>query len=91
MNELPPRWLTPDDAARYVGVRTDALRRLVRAGRLPPPTYHLGRHSPRYDREAIDSVFAGKAPSTDIDTAVQAFAEKVIADAERKREARRRK
>jgi hypothetical protein len=54
------RWLKAEDAATYVGVRVDQLRRLVRTGRLPPPSHSLGPRSPRWDRLALDAVFEVK-------------------------------
>jgi hypothetical protein len=41
------RWLKAEDAATYVGVRVDQMRRLVRAGKVPAPSYSLGpsRHA----------------------------------------------
>jgi hypothetical protein len=51
------RWLKAEDAATYVGVRVDQMRRLVRAGKVPAPSYSLGPKSPRWDRLALDAVF----------------------------------
>jgi len=53
-----PRWLNPDNAAAYIGVRVERLRPLVKAGKLPPPSYHLGPNQPRFDRLALDRVFS---------------------------------
>jgi hypothetical protein len=36
------RWLKAEDAATYVRVQVDQSRRLVRTGRLPPPSHSLG-------------------------------------------------
>jgi hypothetical protein len=55
-----PRWLNPDTAAAYIGVRVERLRPMVKAGKLPPPSYHLGPNQPRYDRLALDRVFSGE-------------------------------
>ena len=54
-----PRWLDADTAAGYIGERVDRLPKLVKSGRLPPPSYHLGPRKPRYDRLQIDAMFAG--------------------------------
>ena len=59
------RWLDREAAARHVSVRVDQLPRLVRAGRLPQPSYHLGPRNPRWDRLALDSAFQGGLASTD--------------------------
>lgn len=67
-----PRWLDAEGAAAYISVRVDELARLRRAGKLPPPSCHLGPRKPRYDRLALDALFAGGTASTDIDSAVQA-------------------
>ena len=48
------RWLSADDAARYLSLRVDAFLRRVKAGKMPPASYHLGARSPRWDREALD-------------------------------------
>lgn len=56
---ITPRWLKPEDAARHIGRNRDELRRLVRAGKIPAPSYHFGPRSPRYDREAIDAMIIG--------------------------------
>jgi predicted DNA-binding transcriptional regulator AlpA len=53
------RWLKAEDLATYAGVRIDYLRRYVKAGKLPAPSYHLGPRSPRWDKEAVDALFAG--------------------------------
>ena len=43
---INPRWLDTVAAAEYISVRPDALIRLVKAGRVPPPTYPLGPRNP---------------------------------------------
>ena len=43
---IEPRWLNTEAAAKYISVRPDALMRLVKAGRVPPPTYPLGPRNP---------------------------------------------
>lgn len=63
MSDLPPRWLDPDDAARYLGLRTDAFLRRVKARTLPNPSLHLGARTPRWDREALDSQLVAGAAS----------------------------
>lgn len=70
-----PRWLDLAAAAAYLSVRPDRVRALVRAGRLPPPSYALGSRQPRWDRAALDARFAGGAASTDADQAAHAAAE----------------
>ena len=53
------RWLDSEATARRLCVRVDRLSRLVRAGKIPKPDYHLGCRSPRWDKLAIDAVFQG--------------------------------
>ena len=53
---VPPRWLRPSDAAAYIGRHRDELPRLVKAGKIPAPSYHFGPRSPRYDRLALDAM-----------------------------------
>lgn len=57
------RWLSPADCAAYIGKPKSSLQRLVVAGKLPRPSYHFGPKSPRWDREAIDSLLAGRQVS----------------------------
>lgn len=75
----PARWLGLAEAAAYLSVRADRLMPLVRAGRLPPPSYALGSRQPRWDRLALDARFAGGAASTDADQAVAAAADAIAA------------
>ena len=58
-----PRWLDREACAAYVSVRVDELPRLVRRGKLPAPSYHLGPRCPRWDRLALDARFSGGAAS----------------------------
>jgi hypothetical protein len=58
LSGLEPRWLDPDTAAAYIRVRVERLRPMVKAGKLPAPSYHLGPNQPRYDRLALDRVFS---------------------------------
>ena len=67
MSDFQPRWLNPEQAAAYIGRRVDELPRLLRAGKLPQPSYHFGPRSPRYDRQALDALFTGARPSDDLD------------------------
>jgi hypothetical protein len=60
LSGLEPRWLDPDTAAAYIRVRVERLRPMVKAGKLPAPSYHLGPNQPRYDRLALDRVFEGE-------------------------------
>lgn len=79
---LQPRWLDPDDAARYVGVRPDKLPDLVKAGKLPEPSRHLGPRQPRWDRTKIDALFAPAEPS--IEDAVNAAVQTIRAEKPRR-------
>lgn len=87
---MTERWLAPAQAAAYINVRPDALPRLVKQGRVPPPSYSLGRRLPRYDREALDALFQGGAASTDIDQGVEALLQAMDEKARHKKEARGR-
>jgi len=73
-----PRWLSPDATGAYIGVRVERLRPLVRAGRIPPPSYHLGPTQPRWDRLALDAAFEGEQKSATPDA--QAVAQRVADD-----------
>jgi excisionase family DNA binding protein len=70
------RWMSPEAAADYLDVRVDALRRLVKAGKLPAPDYRLGPRSPRFDREALDKAMGAGLPSRDPDRLLEAYREK---------------
>jgi hypothetical protein len=86
----PPRWLTPTETAERLRVRPDALPRLVKQGRIPPPSYALGPRSPRYDLSALDANMAGETASTDPRTAINALAAQIARRAPRQEAARRR-
>lgn len=74
MSEPPaPRWLNAEATARYLSVRVDALPRLVKAGRIPAPSYQLGKRMPRWDRLQLDAAFDGGTASTDPARAVAAY------------------
>lgn len=75
---VEPRWLDTRADADYISVRPDALARLVKAGRVPAPSYPLGPRNPRWDRLLLDSRFEGGAASTDIDQVAQAIAEGIL-------------
>ena len=74
-----PRWLDAANAADYISVRPDAMPRLVKQGRIPPPSYQLGPRQPRWDRLALDAVFEGGTSSTDIDQVAEAIARDIRA------------
>jgi hypothetical protein len=59
------RWLSPKMLARYIARDVKGLSALVRAGKLPTPSYHLGRKSPRFDRLAVDAILCGDKEKTD--------------------------
>ncbi len=71
------RWLDRDALAAHISVRPDAIARLVKAGRLPDPSYHLGPRQPRWDREKVDAALSGGLASTDHGTAIHALAAKI--------------
>lgn len=61
---MTARWLTPDDCAAYIGVRVHQLPKLVKAGKVPEPSRHLGPRSPRWDRDELDRLFGTAARSS---------------------------
>lgn len=73
-----PRWLDREALALHISVRVDELPRLLKAGKLPVPSYHLGPKSPRWDRLALDARFEGGVASTDPDMAVHALAQTIL-------------
>jgi hypothetical protein len=60
---LEPRWLDREATARYLSLRVDELPRMLRAGKLPQPSYHFGPKSPRWDREELDTLLGGDTKS----------------------------
>lgn len=73
------RWLDREALARHISVRPSAITRLMRAGRLPQPSYHLGPRLPRWDRTQVDAAFDGGAASTDPTQAIHAAAQEIAA------------
>jgi predicted DNA-binding transcriptional regulator AlpA len=61
---MDSRWLTREETAGYVGAKEHQIRRMVREGKLPEPSLHLGPRSPRWDRDAIDALFMGGKPKS---------------------------
>ena len=55
----PSRWLTPDQAAKYLQVSRATLINLVRSGAIPKPRA-LSSRILRYDRDAIDEALGAK-------------------------------
>lgn len=84
MSDPPARWLNAEAAARYICVRVDALRRFVRAGKLPEPSRHLGPRSPRYDREAIDAAFEGRQAAIKVEQTTAEIVQRIHAAADAK-------
>lgn len=73
-----PRWLDADAAADYLSLRIDAFFRLVRDGKIPPPSRHLGERTARWDIVALDAVMVGATTaSTDTRTAFDALAKEI--------------
>ncbi len=53
------RWLSRRAAAEYLSMEVDHLKRHVKSGKLPRPSFHLGPKTPRWDREALDAAIQG--------------------------------
>ena len=65
-------WLDPAGVMRYLNLRhRSAVNRLVKDGKLPPPSYHLGPRSPRFDRDGIDAVMRGRQAADSMDAALE--------------------
>ncbi len=79
MAEEAARWMDREALAAYVSVRVDYIPRLVRSGKLPEPSYHLGPKCPRWDRAALDACFEGAVRSgpRGIDELVQEAIERI--------------
>lgn len=74
-----PDWMNRDALAAHLCIRVDAISRLMRAGRLPEPSYHLGPRQPRWHRAKVDAAMSGGVASTDPDTVFHAIAAKIAA------------
>jgi predicted DNA-binding transcriptional regulator AlpA len=57
------RWLSLPHAAEHLDLSVDALRRLVRQGKLPKPDRSLGARMPRWDKEALDNAMQDRPRS----------------------------
>jgi hypothetical protein len=86
MSDLQPRWLSPEQAAAYIGERVDRLPRLVRSGKMPKPSLHLGPRTPRYDRLALDELFGAAAASTSLSAATERAVNAIVERARARRE-----
>ena len=60
-----PRWLDRHAVAAYLTVPVDHLSRMVKSGKLPAPSTHLGRHKARWDKDEIDRLMRGADSSDD--------------------------
>ncbi|WP_010516635.1 helix-turn-helix transcriptional regulator [Komagataeibacter oboediens] len=56
MGEALERWLSREGLARRIDVKPHNVARMVKQGKLPRPSYHLGERSPRWDRHAVDAL-----------------------------------
>lgn len=88
---MTTRWLTPDAAAAYIGVRVHELPRLVRIGKVPTPSLHLGPRTPRYDRAALDAVFQSGAASGAVGMEVERAIQEIEAKSGPRRQAHARR
>ena len=88
MRDTPARWLTRDAVAQYLSIRADKLTRLVKAGRIPTPSYRLGPKSPLWDREVLDAFICGEIPSrkpeVPLSEAVNALASQILREGSRR-------
>ena len=62
---------------------------MMRAGKLPEPSYHLGPRSPRWDCQEVDAMMAGTAPSRP-ENIMRGAIDGIIQEARRKKDAGRR-
>jgi hypothetical protein len=86
--KIEPRWLDPERAADYIGVRMPQLTKMAKDG-LVKPNYMLGPRRPRYDRLELDAMF-NKNNGKSIDTAIQEAIANGAIETRRQAEARRR-
>jgi hypothetical protein len=66
------RWLDRAALAAFVsGLDNEKIRRMTRAGKLPPASYHIGPRSPRWWSPDVDAMLRSTAGSPDPDRLVQ--------------------
>lgn len=70
-----PAWLDRDALAAMICVPVHHVARLVKAGKLPAPSYHLGPRSPRWRGDDIDAMLAGTITSSGAAGLAQAIRE----------------
>lgn len=66
---MDKRWMSTRSVADYLDIRPENVMRLVRAGKLPQPSY-LSPRRPRWDREEIDEAMGKRMRSRDPDAAL---------------------
>lgn len=79
----PARWLDREALAAHISARVDELPRLLRAGKLPRPSYHLGPRSPRWWSGDVDALFGRALASAP--TGAANLAKAIIEEARRPR------
>lgn len=58
-------WRDTRGAAAHLDVSEARFLAMVKDGKLPKPSYHLGERSPRWSLEALDSAMGG-TPASDV-------------------------
>lgn len=57
----PPEWITRQGLCQRYQISRSTTYRLQEDGRLPEPSYHFGKHSPRWNVYEVDRILnAGK-------------------------------
>lgn len=57
----PPEWLTRADICQRYRISRSTSYRLQEEGKLPEPSYHFGKNSPRWNVQELDRMLdAGK-------------------------------
>jgi hypothetical protein len=59
--ETPPRGMKTRDAAIYLGVSINTLKRMIKLGIVPPPVKFPGLDRNFHDRLALDAVISSRA------------------------------
>jgi predicted DNA-binding transcriptional regulator AlpA len=70
-----PRWLDARDAADYLDLERVVFLRLVKGGKLPVPSCHLGNRLPRWYSADLDHAMAPKASASSAKEILAAMAE----------------
>ena len=56
----PPEWLTRNDLCRRYSISRSKSYSLQEEGKLPEPSYHFGKQSPRWNAQELDRMMTSR-------------------------------